>query len=123
MVSRFYDTLEEALPNVYYFIEADTFSHHALWYQYHHRPEPDISPIPWEQISLGFYQTVPGGTCVSFSFARVYGKLVCFYVPTSSKVDYEHVESFLKPFWTKEGKRKIHCDAMNFHHCIGYCKQ
>ena len=120
-----YSTLAETLPHVDYFVEADSYARHALWGEYHYRPDEPRAPVPWKHISLGFWQTVPGGTTVSFSFAFLYDdKLVCFYYPTSQKIDFDHVETFLEPYWQSkhEGGRQRRCDAMNFHHCIHYCR-
>lgn len=120
-----YSSLNDVLPDVDYFVEADSFSQLALWKDYHHRPDEKVKPVPWQQIMSGYLRTLPGGTSVSFSFAYLFNdKLVCFYYPTSRKVDWDHVETFLEPFWkSKEPNgRRRRCDAMNFGHCLGYCK-
>ena len=107
------------LSKVYFFVEADSFSRGSLWETYHHKPH-DNNPVPWKQYSSGDWQTLPDGTCVSFWYAQIYDKLVCFYTPTSMKVDYQHIEDFLKQF---RDAGAGHCDANNFHQCLGACKE
>ena len=120
-----YETLEETLPNVDYFVEADGFTLTALRRMYHSHPDDGVEPVPWKEVSDGFWQIVPGGTNVSFLFAYIYdNKLVCFYFPTSQKIDFDHVERFLQPYWQskKKGGLRRRCNPGNFCHCLLYCK-
>lgn len=119
-MSRFtYKTLEEALENTYYFVEADSFSRHALWVMYVDRPFSDMKPIKWGEVSPGWWETLPGGTCVGFSFGYIYHKLVCFYNPTSETVHWNDVDAFISTYRNK-GRGKT--DANNFGHCIVACR-
>ena len=114
-----YKELEDALDNTFYFVEADSFARHALWVMYVHNPSYDMKPIKWQEVSPGWLQQIPGGTCIGFSFAYIYGKLVCFYSPTSTKVDWDDVKTFIQTYCNKG---KGHTNATNFCHCVAACK-
>jgi hypothetical protein len=61
---------------------------------------------------------------VSFSWGRLNGFLVLFYDAVSLVVDRGMVDRWLlkhcNPKWD-HGRRRAHCDAMNFHLCREYC--
>ena len=121
MKSFNHSNLKDALQNTTFFVEAgDSFTRHALWAIW---VEHNESPLKWQSISQGFWQSI-GITCCNFSFAYIMDQLVCFYEPTSTKVDWDEVEGFLSPFWSpKEAEgRKRKCNASNFHQCIGYLR-
>ena len=110
--------LIDNLSKVHFFVEADSFSQGSLWETYHNNPV-NQKTVPWKEILHGHWQMIPGGTYVSFWYAEIYNKLVCFYSPTSMKVDYQHIEDFLQQFRdTGVG----YCDANNFHKCLSACK-
>lgn len=110
--------LESNLRASSFFVEADSFAQHALWYMHVGYPVQEELRIQYTQVSHGFLQTV-GKTCCSFNFAYIYGKLVCFYYGTSTVVDWDDIETFLAPY-TKGKHNK--CNAQNFHQCISACK-
>jgi len=114
-----YNSIEEALPHIHYFVEADSFAMHALWATYSQHPIYTKISIPWSEISSVFMTTIPGGTSVSFAFAYIFDKLVCFYYPTSMKIDWNDIHAYLLPYYAR-GK---HCNAENFHQCILACEK
>lgn len=121
------DSLEANLENCTFFVEGESF---IAWTMYVDRPPPKMPVIPWKQISRGWLIPVDNSsepkhdwrTYVSFSFAEMWGKLVCFYHPTSSLVDWVDIEGFLDRFWTRDDGSRRKCNLQNFHHCIHACR-
>ncbi len=81
--------------------------------------------VNWQQIMAGFNLTIGHieeyPVCVSFSFALINGKKVCFYHSTSRMVDHEMIEDWLMGrFQLTHDKytRRNHVDATNFHNCV-----
>ena len=81
--------------------------------------------VNWKQIHLGFCLTIghiqKKPVVVSFSFASIGGKKICFYNCCSQMVDHEMVDNWLMTHFqlTHENyTRRNHVDAMNFHNCI-----
>lgn len=84
--------------------------------------------IEWKQVPAGFGITIGHigkGTnrpvCVSFNFAFIKGKKVCFYFCMSNTADYAMIESWLIERFqlTHDGyTRWSHVDANNFHNCV-----
>lgn len=99
-----------------YFVEATYFERLCLWEKYHNKN------IGWEEDNSGFGQTIGylgkgKPVAVSFFFAKLYGKRICFYEITSRYSDYMMVEKFIRKNYTKNIT-----NAMNFHHAIIECK-
>jgi hypothetical protein len=121
-----YQTLEEALAATVYFVESPcSFVRCALWFQHSYKAtECGYPKLKWQQVSRGFWQHVNGvnSTCVSFHFDYICDQLVCFYEPTSQKVDWGEVDKFLEPYWTQPDGSRRKCNAQNFHHCGGYLR-
>jgi hypothetical protein len=72
---------------------------------------------------MGYCRQVGPVTNCTFHFDYILDQLVCFYEPTSTKVDWAEVEAFLEPYWSAregEGGQRRKCNAMNFNHCISY---
>lgn len=113
-----YNSLEEALTDTVFFVQCgDSFTYYGLWSIYVSLAK---EPIPWQQISLGWWQKIGDVTYGSFKFAYIYGQLVCFYEPTGVKVDWSEMEKFLEPYYAPGSKRD--CNAQNFHKCIIYTR-
>ena len=85
--------------------------------------------VEWEQIMAGFMLTIGSikkgkekfPISVSFSFATIEGKKICFYYCCSAIADYPMVEEWLiKRFQLTHDNytRWNHTDANNFHNCI-----
>lgn len=111
--------LKGNLEATFFFVEADSFAQHALWYMHVGHPIQEELRIPYVQVSRGFlHRTGPETTCC-FNFAYIYGKLVCFYYPTSTIIDWNDIALFFKPY--TEGKHNS-CNAQNFHKCVLACK-
>jgi hypothetical protein len=124
MSHRFnFNNINDALAASVYFIESgDSFTRFSLWLLHNQHAEKIGYPkVAWEEVSQCFCQKVGQTTYCHFSFAYIEDRLVCFYYPTSQKVDSGEVETFLDTYWSGERKRK--CDAMNFGQCIGYLRQ
>ena len=128
MARRFdFNELKEALAATAYFVETgDSYTQLALWQAHHEHAEAFGYPkLAWEQVSRGFLEKVGPVTMCSFSFAYISGQLVCFYMPTSKKVDWDEVETFLERYYGDDNQtqRRRMCNAMNFGHCIGYLRK
>ena len=114
----------EDFKDVIFFIEATSFEQYSLWLQ--HKSE-----VVWEQISEGFWMKIGEigrgkPVCLSFSFAKIYGKKICFYDVTSRYSDSKMVENFLvetHPVKWDNGTRRAMTNAMNFHHVISAAKE
>ena len=119
------ESKEEKLKSTVFFVEADSFTQHALWKQWHDKN------IGWEEDNSGF------GSCignigkkkrevwVSFMFAKIFGKRICFYHATSRFVDHTMIEKYLEtnyPVKWDKGTRRAMCDADNFHLAMDACK-
>lgn len=81
--------------------------------------------VTWEQVYAGFGITIghveKHPVMISFSFAFINGKKVCFYYPTSRAVDHEMIEKWLIERFqlTHDGyTRWNHTNAGNFHNCV-----
>lgn len=116
-----------------FLVEADSFSKFALWKEHH-------GDIEWvcdnEGVAfvVGFLtsfnrkdpskeETLPVYT--TFNWAKLNGHRVCFYYSYSRVTDWlmveRWVESICYPLY--DDTRHAHCDAMNFHHCLQFCKR
>lgn len=107
--------MEGALSSSKYFVEADSFSRYALWHMWH-----EEQTIPWKEDSRGWWRKLEDGTCLEVWFCYIFDQQICFYNATSAKVNWETIESFLKPYW---GTEKNKCNANNFHQCVAYCEK
>jgi hypothetical protein len=110
------------LEDVDYFVEASHTEMHLLWVTTVDRPHPQSGPIDWKEINTGFREMV-GTTYVEFWFARIYGRLVAFYSPTSMSVDWDEVNKYVDTFCKIKDGCKMKCNAMNFNHCIAATKK
>lgn len=81
----------------------------------------DVKKLEWGEINRGYYHTYET-TSINFNFAFIYGKLVCFYYPVSTKINWDHVHTFLSTFWLREDGSKKASNASNFHHCFIACR-
>jgi hypothetical protein len=106
-------------------VEATSEELMGLWLEWaeeaklHGCGSPGSRRIAWEQISLGYHETIGtlGGmpVAVSVTFARVLGRVVAFYEGVSQVVDHRLVRAWAdKAFPASKG----HCNAANFHHCV-----
>lgn len=118
--------LEAALKASSYFVEADRFSQRALKLYYSDHPELrglHIPAVSWVDETCGYWQCIPGDTCVSFAFALVDGKWICFYHTTSTVVNWRCVADFLSPYWQRADEtmpRK--CDADSFYKALAFIR-
>lgn len=85
-----------------------------------------LKRIDWEQISSGFAlkigQIDSRPVCVTFSFAIINEKKICFYEATSQAVCHKMIEDFLiEKFQLTHDNycRWNHTNADNFHNCVG----
>lgn len=110
-------TDEDKLKSCVFFVEATSTEKFYLWKEYHEE-------IEWEEDNSGFSIVVgniskskPVNVC--FTFAKIYGKRICFYEAVSRFVDHTMVEN-----WIKKNYPDIQItDAMNFHFAINACKE
>jgi len=124
-MTSFIKETEQKLKKTVFFIEATSCEQFYLWKEYHEK-------IDWEEDNMGFWEQIGciGGdiekpVCVSFTFAKIYGKIICFYDVTSRYSDSVMVENWIEenyPVKWDNGSRKAMTDAINFHHAINCCK-
>lgn len=115
---------EEKLKSAVFFIEATSYEQLCLWRENHQQTN-------WEEDRCGVLHQIGNlgqgkPICVSFTFAKIYGKRICFYEATSRYVDHEMVEEYLEknyPVGWDNGTRRAMTDAMNFHLAIDACSE
>ncbi len=109
-------SLEEALADSVFFIEADSFARQALWVMYSQRPDPTFPlKVEWHGNGCkGYGASLEGGTHVTCMFDFINGKQVCFYYPTSLVVDWIRIELFMEKYIAPSN----HCNASNFAKCL-----
>ena len=96
-----------AFNNLHGLVEATDFERHTLWHC-HER-------VNWKDDGIGYGHQI--GTLnerpifVAFNFATIDGKRICFWHATSSLVDYDMIEEWLKTNLKYNNK----VDANNFH--------
>lgn len=109
-----------------FFIEATSFEQLMLWRENNER-------VPWEDDLSGLFLHVGniGGldtqqVHVSFSFAKIFDTLVCFYTSTSNFTDWKMIEEWIeenaKPEKYDNGTRRPFTDASNFHNALHFCE-
>lgn len=117
-------TNDEKLKDSVFFVEADSFSKSCLRKKYK-------DEVNWEFDDTGFLRQVGNigkktrQVTISFSFAKIFGKRICFYYPTSRFVDYYMIEKYIETNWPLKydnNSRKSMCDAETFYEAINYCK-
>lgn len=120
---------DEKMKRVDFFVEADTFAKDQLTIKYGRTNKADAPD--WIEDGSGFAKTIGNignGTdrpvTVSFNFAAIGDKFVCFYDVISRFADWTMVEDYIKENWPVKydnGTRNAMCDASNFHNCYHYC--
>lgn len=120
------NTAESRLAKTLFIVEATSFEQFSLWEtnalnSIHCRNK---SPLKWEQmngwlVTVGRYKKRP--CCISVSWARINGRLIMFYHPTSQFVDWNMIDKWIDKHF--QGKwdnqiRRAKIDAQNFHLCI-----
>ena len=127
------NSLEECFEQTVALCEANSFEQSTLWkdwsltaYQMNINDGREdgrdlIDRQEWEDYSLGFGREI--GTIgdlpifVSFLMARINGRVVTFYYPTSRAVDYDQIEKFVDEHFVSCSMRR---DADNFGDIINY---
>lgn len=109
-------SIEEALKDSVFFIEADSFSRHALWVMHVYRPDPRCTlKVDWSGNGCqGLGVSLEGGTHLVCWFDFINDQQVCFYYPTSMRIDWDEINQYMSRF-IPSGKK---CDAQNFGHCL-----
>lgn len=110
-----YETLEDVYKDVYGIVEATNYESLCLWKEWH--KERGYS---WEQNNAGWLVEVEQGSGVWISpLAHVVnGRKILFVEATSSKVDWDMIEAYLKaniPSALKDNGYLNKDNAMNFH--------
>lgn len=129
MNDPFFNEQERKLKETVFFIETTSCERQFLWEE-NQRCKGQDHHVDWKQDMMGFWQTIGHvngrkhqPVCVSFSFALLNGKRVCFYEVTSRFSDSVMVEEFIEkryPVKWDNGTRRAMTDAMNFHHVIDH---
>ncbi len=120
--SREYDGL---FKGVFFIVEANSFELDYLRQQFNNNTFPLWKRKSWEDVNVGRSATIGScagkPVCISLRYITINNKLVCFYNATSVVVDYNMVEEWLRYYGknVKVDGQWAHCDANNFHQCIG----
>jgi hypothetical protein len=120
------EKIDPRFADTVFFVEANSFEQLKLW-------ETNAAgnwwpKLPWEEDCKGFMETIGylsnRPVCVSFSFAKINGRRICFFDPTSQVVDHKMIEKWFEEncFPVHRGNLFAQCDAMNFHHCLEVCR-
>lgn len=120
------ETAESRLAKTLFVVEATSFETQCLWAENSKDSNcRRFTPRRWEQVSPGWLVTVGEldyrPVCISMSWARIDGRLVMFWYPTSQVVDTVQIEKWLEKHFTGKwdgGTRNAQTNAMNFHHCL-----
>lgn len=120
------DDIEEYFREVHFLVEASYEEKHLLWLIHHHEPNHGRTVVEsWEDEGMG--HGVQVGTldkrpvCITMFYARLEGKRVCFWEPTSQVVDHEMIEKWLRArtkHITWDRGRWASENASNFHLCL-----
>lgn len=114
-------------------VEATQFEYSILWQQYSKEArETNIGittwkhapTVSWLQGSSGLLHTITVGksrTSISLMVDVLDGKGVAFWYATSSKVNHDHIDSWLAKEFLPPGA--VSSDAQNFHNIIGHIKR
>lgn len=99
------------MQGVVYFVEATNFEQQALL---------DLNNAGGAIMALSSravsHTVGESQTSVQFRMGKVYGHPVCFYHPTSARVDWNDVETYIKRY------NRPRCNAENFNDCVDYCR-
>lgn len=118
-------TKEEKMKTTVFFIEANSFEILQLWKECKEETK-------WEEDSMGFSQVIGyldehnemKPVNVSFTFAKIFGKRICFYDVISRFSDSQMVENYLEtnyPVKYDNGTRRAMTNSMNFHNARIAC--
>jgi hypothetical protein len=117
---------EEKLLSSHYFIWANDFERHRLW-------KENKKKTNWEDDPSGVYVTIghlkhkgkKHSIIVSFSFAKIYGKQICFFHVASRFIDNLRIEKYILDnyLFGKNDVRSRIMDSNNFHNAIIGCKK
>ena len=122
-----YDNLADAIPDVRFVVEVNSFEKLKLWQQYK-------DSTGWEENPSGFMPTI-GELCgrpvvLSIFFAKIHGEVVMFYEACSQLVDYLQVDDWLVKnvfpscgYDEDVGGCHPRSDASNFHICVHRMKE
>ena len=120
------ENYDPRLKQTMFFVEATRFEQVTLWEKWHDSVwGVEASILGWDEDCKGaIHQTGiidQRPIWTAFFWAKIDGRLVCFYETTSPVADANQTEAWIKsihfPKWDS-GSRSAFCDAMNFHHCI-----
>lgn len=133
------DTAENRLKQTFFIVEATSNEQHMLWEQLSSDSiykildrdgKPAYPQVKWEQISMGFGVTVgevyKHPVFISLNWARINGKFVMFYHPTSQLIDYRKIDKWLEENFKgtyDNGTRRASTDVSNFAHCLNAIKE
>lgn len=123
--------IDKRFKETVFVVECNSNEIQMLWEKFCKQSmhQTDLTIFDWEQINPGFLETVghvnDDPVCVSVSWARINGFMICFYEATSNVVNYSMIDVWMKekcyPTWDK-GTRYAHCDGANFHHVLNYVR-
>jgi len=112
------------LKETIFLVEATSNEWHVLWSRWCKESKECWEPVikKWEQLggwllTIGHLEDRP--VCVSLTFDRLDGFLVCSWEATSEVVDYKMINEWFDKHYssvTRDGRR-ARCNFANFHHC------
>lgn len=119
------------MKNIEYFVDCGNSSVPFFLWKIHSKEagmsdkykKAEVKPM-WVQITEGKMTRLSNDTYLSFSFYIIDGIKIAFYYCDSMVVDHKLIEDYLNDNYfnknTKLTKRDNHCNANNFHQCLGY---
>ena len=123
--------LDDLLSCAEFVVEASSYEQQALWEKYALQAGSDSNTrVDWQDQTRGWLVQVGKldnrPICIHVRGAMLNGLAVLFYGATSEVIDWKMIEGWFKeqcwPKWDNN-TRRAHCDAMNFHHCLGVAMQ
>lgn len=105
--------MDKRFSQTHYVVEANSFEQLSLWEKYH-KTHSWVEDNQGLLLTIGHFHNNP--ICISISWATVNNKLIMFFEPTSTIVNYNIIDKWLDENCNPmNGSRKARTDAMNFH--------
>lgn len=121
---------DKKLEMTEFFVEANSFEQLMLWRE-NYKNKSEDERLEWIQDTSGFMRLIgfvdkkqQKPIYISCSFYAIGGRYVCFYYASGTYADWNQIKEFINKHAPKydKGTRTAETDAMNFGHCLSFCK-
>lgn len=115
--------MDPRIAQTRFLVEANDFSYLKLWEEWHSKAQW-IDQRSGNLYKIASIELIHGdqikerSICVSLRWALLEGRLVCFWYPTSSAIDYEIIEVWLQTHF----QNVFAVNSENFHNLINQLK-